>query len=232
MKQQKDYWNKFILDWDRSAYESRSAGMGFVEWLATRFRGVLLFRMEYAIDSLTGLVRGKTVLELGCGTGRVCRALAHHGTSRVIGVDISDLATQQAERSLTGAGLPPEAFAFHSGDVSDLEQLLGLSDITPDLVVGLGILQYLTDEELASVLKTVSPADLFFEFHEDKWSVLEVIHTVYRSLKPSLPFYRKISRDSLRSALQAAGYQGLRYSRVRGVSFASTLEGLEDWEEL
>lgn len=45
-----------------------------------------------------GDVRGKTALDLGCGSGFFSRAFIHHGASRVIGIDSSDTQIKEAQR--------------------------------------------------------------------------------------------------------------------------------------
>lgn len=60
-----------------------------------------------------GDVRGKTVLDLGCGSGFFSRAFIHHGASRVIGIDNSKTQIEEAQKM---AGLHEEyrlADAFH-----------------------------------------------------------------------------------------------------------------------
>lgn len=45
---------------------------------------------EYSILKLLGDVRGRSVLEVACGTGHYTRALLRHGAARVLGVDLSE----------------------------------------------------------------------------------------------------------------------------------------------
>ena len=45
---------------------------------------------EPAMIKLLPDVRGKRVLDIGCGTGRLCRFAAAHGASRVLGIDPSE----------------------------------------------------------------------------------------------------------------------------------------------
>jgi release factor glutamine methyltransferase len=58
-------------------------------------------------------VKGKTTLEIGCGSGVVLAALAREGASRVCGVDIEADAISMSSQTLTDAGY---------GDVAELHQ--------------------------------------------------------------------------------------------------------------
>ncbi len=75
--------------------------------LVTRFidnwwRGVVRKRLEVNVEKLEPL-QGKSVLDVGCGSGRFCIAYAEHGATRVVGVDFAsamiDIANNIAERA-------------------------------------------------------------------------------------------------------------------------------------
>ena len=65
------------------------------------WRGVVKRRYLLVLERLEPLA-GKTVLDVGCGSGRYCLAYAQRGASRVTGVDFAaamiDLARQHAQR--------------------------------------------------------------------------------------------------------------------------------------
>src|SRR5262245_21349726 len=65
------------------------------------WRGVVRRRFELVLQRLEPLA-GKTVLDVGCGSGRYCLAYAQRGAARVVGVDFSapmiELAKQHAAR--------------------------------------------------------------------------------------------------------------------------------------
>jgi ubiquinone/menaquinone biosynthesis C-methylase UbiE len=73
----------------------------FTRWVDDVWRGVVRRRFELALDCLEPL-RGKSVLDVGCGSGRYCLAFAERGASRVVGVDFApgmiDLANEHASR--------------------------------------------------------------------------------------------------------------------------------------
>lgn len=82
--------------------------------------------LDHALDDLLRRfpdlrerIRGRRVLDFGCGAGRQAVALAHAGAARVIGVE-SNPATLRSARALAESeGLGPDrvAFAASAGDV-------------------------------------------------------------------------------------------------------------------
>jgi 2-polyprenyl-3-methyl-5-hydroxy-6-metoxy-1,4-benzoquinol methylase len=66
------------------------------------WRGVVQKRLELNVEIL-GPLTGKSVLDVGCGSGRFCLAFADRGAARVLGVDFAasmiDLAREAAARA-------------------------------------------------------------------------------------------------------------------------------------
>jgi 2-polyprenyl-3-methyl-5-hydroxy-6-metoxy-1,4-benzoquinol methylase len=53
------------------------------------WRGVVRRRLDLTMEKLAPLA-GKSVLDVGCGSGRFCFAYAQHGASHVLGVDFAE----------------------------------------------------------------------------------------------------------------------------------------------
>ena len=91
------------------------------------WRGVVRKRLEVNLEKLAPL-QGKTILDVGCGSGRFCVAYAQRGARRVVGVDfavamieIADQIAQEAgvsDRCEFIAGAFPEAIGDATFDVS------------------------------------------------------------------------------------------------------------------
>jgi|ERR1035437_3336489 ubiquinone/menaquinone biosynthesis C-methylase UbiE len=99
------------------------------------------FALEYAYSRL-GDVRGKTVLDFGCGAGENSVLIASHGGD-VIGVDISPELIGIAEKRMKQRGL--DRCRFMVGSAHGLP----LPDSSVDVVFGMAILHHL-DLKLAS----------------------------------------------------------------------------------
>ncbi len=77
-----------------------------------------------------------SVLDVGCGTGLVGRALRARGfAGEILGLDISQASLHVAQ----------QAGAYDSLDVADLQQRLGLEDDSVDAVVCVGVMTYLPE---------------------------------------------------------------------------------------
>lgn len=92
-------------------------------------------------------VRGRRVLDLGCGTGYGAADLLHAGASEVVGVDLDAKAVRYARRQYQSPGL-----AFHAGDARRLSEVRpGLGRF--DVIVGSNVFASL--EELTAALDEV-----------------------------------------------------------------------------
>jgi predicted TPR repeat methyltransferase len=79
-----------------------------------------------------------SVLDVGCGTGLVGRALRERGfAGRILGLDISQASLALAERG----------GAYDSLELADLQQRLAVGDDRVDAVVCVGVMTYLPDVE-------------------------------------------------------------------------------------
>jgi SAM-dependent methyltransferase len=79
---------------------------------------------EHSILKLLGDVRGRSVLEVACGTGHYTRALLRLGAARVLGVDLSEdmlriAREEEAKRPLGAAYQVQDAAALALGEIFD-----------------------------------------------------------------------------------------------------------------
>jgi 2-polyprenyl-3-methyl-5-hydroxy-6-metoxy-1,4-benzoquinol methylase len=119
-------------------YEDRKGPLA--RWIDGVWRGVVRRRLELTRERL-GPLEGRTVLDVGCGSGRYCLAYAAAGASRVVGVDFApamiEIAREHARRAGVAercefrAGAFPEAVSDGPFDVSTA---LGFFDYVPDPV--------------------------------------------------------------------------------------------------
>ena len=79
---------------------------------------------EHSILKLLGDVRGRSILEVACGTGHYTRALLRRGAARVLGVDLSEdmlrvAREEEVQRPLGAAYQAQDAAALSLGEVFD-----------------------------------------------------------------------------------------------------------------
>ncbi len=91
----KQYFETHALSFD-SIYLNESR---FARWFNRTFRKAIYERFRFALEA-SGDMNGKSVLDIGCGSGRYVVEYAKRGARRVVGVDLSatmlDLARQVA----------------------------------------------------------------------------------------------------------------------------------------
>lgn len=68
------------------------------------WRGVVQKRLEVNVEKLSPL-DGKTVLDVGCGSGRFCIAFARKGAKKVLGIDFAHGMIEIAEKLAAEAGV-------------------------------------------------------------------------------------------------------------------------------
>jgi len=106
------------------------------------------YPLEYAF-ALLGDVRGKTVLDFGCGSGENSLLLARRG-AHVIGFDISTALLSLASKRLALNGLADRA-EFIVGSAHDVP----LPDASVDAIMGIAILHHVDLKKAASEVHRV-----------------------------------------------------------------------------
>src|SRR5437763_14930735 len=78
----------FHLDAERfdAIYDNRKGLIA--RFVDNVWRGVVRRRLDLTVENLAPLA-GKSVLDLGCGSGRFCFAYARPATSQILGVDFT-----------------------------------------------------------------------------------------------------------------------------------------------
>lgn len=83
-------------------YEERKGP--FTRFVDNWWRGVVRKRLEVNLERLEPIA-GKTILDVGCGSGRFCIAYAERGASHVVGVDFAEAMIDIANQIAREAGV-------------------------------------------------------------------------------------------------------------------------------
>jgi SAM-dependent methyltransferase len=133
-RQVRDFFRRRAEIWDR-IYEGDSR---LWRWFNRLFRRGIFLRAALALRAVQGN-DCRSVLDVGCGSGRVSCLLAEGGVERVHGVDLAAPMIDLASRLASRRGLA-DACEFTVGDFREME-LPGLYDAA----IALGVFDYLPE---------------------------------------------------------------------------------------
>ena len=155
------YWKEHLLSWEASAYYKDTEHKATLwDRLSTIFRGDAMYiRMNAALELLKPHITGKTVLDIGCASGRFPFQLLETGAARVYGVDISPEAIQIANAYRAQAGLEDQ-LDFAVADVIHPDFPLPKSD----LVTALGVIEYFDPDTMSAFLGNLQSDYFFLDF--------------------------------------------------------------------
>jgi len=155
------YWKEHLLSWEASAYyKDTSNKANFWDGLSTIFRGDAMYvRMNAALELLKPYIIGKTVLDVGCASGRFAFQLLEAGAAKVHGVDISPEAILIANENCERSGLQ-EQLDFSTSDIVHSDSPLPKSD----LVTALGVIEYFDSKTMSVFLGNLRSKFFFFDF--------------------------------------------------------------------
>lgn len=166
------YWETKIIEWENSMRDPNKK-VSPIEKFAAKFREPLKIRSAKCMEFLLPHVNGKSVLELGCGSGYFAQELVTRGKVRAYqGIDISTMAVKRATSLAQEAGLA-DRMRFTHGNAPALD--LPAADIT----VGLGFLDYLAPAEIETLFRNIKSPYFIFTFSEKKISFFRYVHILY-----------------------------------------------------
>ncbi len=161
ISQSGEYWKEHLLSWEASAYYKDSQHKANLwDRLSTIFRGDAMYvRMNAALELLKSHISGKTILDVGCASGRFAFQLLDAGAAKIYGVDISPAAIQIADTHRTQAGFENQ-LEFSVADVVHPASPLPKSD----LVTALGVIEYFNPETMSAFLGNLQSEYFFLDF--------------------------------------------------------------------
>lgn len=136
MPQVARYWNDIASQFD-SIYTGKDKS-GFARALDQWLRKDIYQRFDWVMER-AGDIRGKTVCDIGCGSGRFVAELARRGASHVTGVDVAPDMIQLSKKLVAEKGVA-ESCEFHVSDVLNWQ-----NDKTFDLVIAIGFWDYIME---------------------------------------------------------------------------------------
>ncbi len=129
------HFHQHTADFDSIYSGNKSA---FRRFLDRRLRWDMQARMEMTIAACQP-IEGKSVLDVGCGTGRFCFPLAEQGAVKVVGIDFAEAMIDEANRLSSQKGIP-ESCSFECTDILDYQSTKKF-----DYILAIGLFDYLKD---------------------------------------------------------------------------------------
>jgi SAM-dependent methyltransferase len=224
---QRDLSQRDQVEIERSAAEARKAVLAPVD--VDRYLDPpadTAYGLEYAFH-LLGDVHGKTVLDLGCGTGENLVPLVKRG-AEVIGIDISPDLVELARQRLSSYGLTA---TLRDGSAYDT----GIADESVDVVFSMALLHHL---DLPSARKEIHrilrPGGLFILREPVRFSsTLNVLRRLFPAPKADISdFEHPMTRAEIATVTQGFTLVAQRSFRLPFIPLLSRFSGITGqlWE--
>jgi SAM-dependent methyltransferase len=168
----KAFWEEKIASWEKGRYNQTEGGGGLLERIADASSRSLRYRIEVGVDLLKEHVKGRSVLEIGCGSGLVAQRFIDAGATSYVGFDIAEAAIALANKRKADERWS-DKISFHVGTIS------AMPPVKQDVVFSLGVLDWLTDEELAIMFERQGKAGFLHAIAEKRHSLSQYAHRAY-----------------------------------------------------
>ncbi len=168
----KDFWENKILTWEEGRYEPRKSKGSILERIADASSRSLRYRIRTGVELLAPHIKDKAVYEIGCGSGLVAQRFIELGAKSYHGIDIATTAIEIAKKRQQEQGWS-DKITFAVDNVRDM------APIKADVVFSLGVLDWLTDEELDIMFRKQGKAEYLHAIAEKRNSPSQWAHRAY-----------------------------------------------------
>jgi cyclopropane fatty-acyl-phospholipid synthase-like methyltransferase len=216
------YWEEHLESWEASAYFKE--GQQKANWwdrLSTVFRGDAMYvRMQTALELLKPHIKEKTVLDVGCASGRFAFQMIEAGATKVFGTDISNEAVNFAKERAKELNLQNQ-LEFSIADVVQPNTPLPQVDI----VTALGVIEYFDAKDMAAFLSNLKTKYILLDFPDlgrkkefPTWILRQVYIRVNR-----LPGVYLYSLDEFAKIAEPFGFTNLRVIKKNQFYYVTNL---------
>lgn len=184
-----DYFHRRIQDFDDIYRDDKK---GLLSLLNKTIRASVRIRFDLAFDIL-GDLAGKSVLDIGCGSGRYMFRAAQNNANSIVGIDAARGALEEARKIATNLGIEKN-MEFMEGDFLDCAP-----DRKFDVVFAVGYFDYIFDP-VTHLKKMIDLSEgIVYASFPKRWSVLSGIRKLRLTLNrcPVRFYTKKNIRDIL-----------------------------------
>lgn len=177
-------------------------------WIDGTFRRDIAERFRLTFDSL-GDLRGKTVLDVGCGSGIYLREALAREAAQVVGIDPAPRMLELSRQRLDAAG-----FAGRYRLVEGFFPAV-MPDVRPDAAIVMGVMDYIAEPVafLRALRKALDDGPAAISFPSFHWLRSPVRQFRYRLRDCPLWLYR---RPQIERVVADAGMRIERLGKIRG----------------
>ncbi len=214
----KKFWENKIQTWEEKRYgkgEDKNSSIA---------GSSLQFRFEKAAELLKPHVEGKKILDLGCGTGIFYEELQKTNFLHYTGVDLAESAILEAKKKIEGTEKETKCSLF-SGNIIEFD----FPDT--DIVVSLGVLDWLDKNEIKDLFKKTYPNKFLFSISEKRASLTRWVHSIYVFISYGwksegyVPKY--YTTDEIIEIAEEVGYKDVKIFRHPRLRFGTFLYNFE-----
>lgn len=177
-----------------------------MRWLDRRFRSDMFVRFALTFEAL-GNLEGKTVLDIGCGSGPYVLEALNRGASHVTAVDPTPNMLALVRKRLEGSGLAHRC-SLVKGSFPAVDLKLH------DHVIVMGVMDYVADASafLRALLPLVKLSAVV-SFPSRHWFRTRLRRFRYRLRKCPVYFY---GEDDIRRLCSGAGFREIEIHKIPG----------------
>jgi len=197
------FFDDFAVTFDTIYDEKRSL---FMRWIDRRFRSDMFIRFSLSFEAL-GNLDGKTILDIGCGSGPYIVEALRRGAKHVTAVDPAPNMLSLVHRRLEKSGLADKC--------SMVEGFFPGVDINAhDHVVIMGVMDYVADAKafLAALVPLVNLSAVL-SFPSKHWFRTPLRKVRYRLRNCPVYFY---DESEIRELCSAAGFSTITVEKIPG----------------
>src|SRR5438132_11045985 len=199
---QEAYWNSEVAAFD-AIYSHRKSR--FENWLDQTFRWDMYARFDYTMAHGEPIA-GRTLLYVGCGTGRYAIEFARRGAREVVGIDISEEMIRDSEKRATAANVADRC-KFVRSDLSSYEPVAQF-----DICIGIGLFDYIPEPlRVLSKMRSVV-ADRAIISVPRRWTWRAPVRKMRLGLRGCDVYFYSMKRTT--ELLKQAGFRRFEMQRV------------------